>query len=123
MINRKALVMSVMVGAVLLFTIAPASAKTSRLVNLSRPGSLNGTLIVPGRYKVTWESHSARALITFSDAKTHKVVATGEGKLVDRGAPYENNSIVYETKADGSAIIVEMRFAGMSSVIVFGEGS
>ena len=50
-----------------------------------------------------------------------KVVATAEGKVVERGSKYDSNQVVYDQTADGARVISEIRFGGSSQVIVFNE--
>ena len=105
--------------AILLVASASAMAKNSRSFNLTYPASLNGTKLAAGEYRVTWESHSAEVTVTFTSTKD--VVATAQGKLVERDAKYDRNAVVYETNADGARIIMEIRFGGTKQAIVFGE--
>jgi hypothetical protein len=51
------------------------------------------------------------------------VVATVEGKWVDRDTKYEANAVVYSNNPDGSRTILEVRFAGLKGALVFGEES
>ncbi len=107
--------------AIFLVASASALAKNSRSFNLTYSASLNGTQLAAGEYRVTWESHSPGATVTFTNSKN--VVATAQGKLVERDVKYERNAVVYETNADGSRIITEIRFGGTKQAIVFGEPS
>jgi hypothetical protein len=96
-------------------------AKNRRTLNLPYPGSVNGTPIAAGVYDVGWVSHSPEATVTFNKGK--KVIATAQGKWVDRSVKYNRDSVMYATNPDGSRAIAEIRFAGMTQVLVFGEAS
>jgi|SRR5579863_495700 len=97
------------------------TSKDSRKLTLTSTATISGTQVPAGQYSVRWVSHSPEATVTFE--KGHNVVATAEGKWVDRHTPYEQNAVVLETNADGSRSIVELRFAGMSEALVFGGSS
>ena len=45
---------------------------------------------------------------------------TVEGRWTDRQVRYERNTVVYNLNPDGSRTILEIRFAGLRSVLVFG---
>lgn len=104
---------------VLAMATVTAFAKNSRTFKLNSPASLGGTQLSPGNYKVEWESHSPEATVTLRQGKS--VVATVKGRWVERGAKYPADSVLYQTNADGSRSIMEIRFAGMSQALVFGE--
>lgn len=106
---------------VLLITSVSAFAKNSRTVRIPHSASIGGKQIPAGEYKVSWESHSADATVTFEAGKN--VVATAQGKWVERGSKYDRNSVVYDKTSDGSESIVEIRFAGMKQALVLGGSS
>jgi hypothetical protein len=108
-----------LVLAVFLIASLPAAAKNSRTIKVLYSASLTGTPVAAGEYAVSWVSHSPEATVTL--AKGNKSVATAEGKWVERASKYEKNGVVYSTHSDGTRSIDEIRFAGMSQVIVFGE--
>lgn len=97
------------------------NSKNMRKLTLSSAATISGTQVPAGQYDVRWVSHSPEATVTFE--KGHNVVATAEGKWVDRHTPYVQNAVVLETNPDGSRSIVELRFAGMSEALVFGGSS
>lgn len=101
---------------VLALASAPAFAKNARSLNLEYPVTLGSSQIAPGNYTVTWEQHSPEATVSFMKGK--RVLATAEAKWVERNVKYQRNSVVYNTAADGSHRIIEIRFAGMSQVMV-----
>ncbi len=98
-----------------------ASAKNRRTVSLAYPASVNGIPIAAGVYDVSWVSHSPEATVTFNKGKN--VIATTQGKWMDRSVKYERDSVMYTTNPDGSRTISEIRFAGMTQVLVFAEAS
>lgn len=106
----------------LAFTIAVSAAaktKTSADVLVPYEASLAGSHLGSGRYHVEWQTHNPDATVTFLQA--FKVVATANGKVVDRKEKYTNNQVIYDERSDGSRVIQEIRFAGSSEVIVFNE--
>jgi len=106
----------------LAFTVAigaEAKAKNSANLELNHDALLAGSHLASGAYHVRWETHSPGVMVTFQQG--NKVVATAEGKLVDRGKKYPNNAVIYLENANGSRGIQEIRFGGSSEVIVFKE--
>ncbi|MBZ5670309.1 MAG: hypothetical protein LAO04_11335 [Acidobacteriia bacterium] len=106
----------------LAFTVAigaEARAKNSANLALYHDASLAGSHLASGTYHVRWETHTPGVTVTFQQG--NKVVATVEGKVVDRGTKYTNNAVIYLENADGSRGIQETRFGGSSEVIVFKE--
>ncbi len=102
--------------ALFLFVSLPAFANS--LHNLQMSDSVvtpNGTEIPAGMYDVTYESHSPTATVTFKQGK--RVVATVDGKWVDRDVKYENNAIVYHVDPDGTRTLIEIRFAGRKQAL------
>jgi hypothetical protein len=112
---------SVMVLAVtfLVAAAAAAQAKDSRNIVLHYDATIAGSHLASGDYNVTWQTHSPEATVTFLHG--HKVMATAEGKVVDRGTRYPSNEVVYSESHDGARSIQEIRFQGSSEVIVFSE--
>jgi len=76
----------------------------------------NGTEIMGGVYDVTYKSHSPTATVTFKQGK--RVVATVDGKWVDRDVKYDSDAIVYRTEPDGTRNLLEIRFAGMRRALL-----
>ena len=97
--------------------VAPAFAKHARLVNFDQAVSINGKLLTPGKYNVTWETHSPQATVTITHKK--EVLVTTTGIEVERPKAYDYDSIVYNTEADGSHTLLELRFAGSNKVLTF----
>jgi PilZ domain len=83
--------------------------------------TFRGTQIPVNDCVISWESYVTDAIVKFE--KGGSVVATTEGKWVTRSAKYEQNAIVYRKNGDGSRTLLEIRFAGMSRALVFGESS
>jgi len=107
--------------AILLMAALSAVAQNARTLKVPYSASVNGKQLAAGEYKVTWETHSPEATVNFSQKK--EVVATVEGKWVDRETKYEANAVVYSNNPDGSRTILEVRFAGLKGALVFGEES
>lgn len=94
-----------------------AFAENSTTFALTSPVSLNGTKLKAGRYKVIWEQHSPGATVTFFEGK--RVVASAQGKIVDRGVKYRRNMVLDQANPDGSRVITEIRIGGTTQAIVF----
>jgi uncharacterized protein YfaP (DUF2135 family) len=108
-------------AAILLMAALSAVAQNARTLKVPYSASVNGKQLAAGEYKVTWETHSPEATVNF--AQKREVVATVEGKWVDRETKYEANAVVYSNNPDGSRTILEVRFAGLKGALVFGEES
>ena len=98
---------------------ALAKSKDVTSVVLNHDATIAGSHLASGKYNVQWQTHSPAATVTFSQGS--KVLATAEGKVVDRGTKYGFDEVVYDQTADGSRVIQEIRFKGSSEVIVFNE--
>jgi hypothetical protein len=94
---------------------AGAQAKDSRTIVLRHDANLGATALASGKYSVQWEMHSPQATVTF--VQRNKVVATAEGKVVDRGKKAENDEVLYDMTDQGTRIIREIRFRASSEVI------
>ena len=113
--------MSVTIVAMAFFVAAGAAAKPkdSRNVVLRYDATVAGSHLASGNYNIQWQTHSPEATVSFLQGS--KVVATAEGKVVDRGTKYSSNEVVYDQTADGARVIQEIRFRGSSEVIEFNE--
>jgi hypothetical protein len=80
---------------------------------------LLGTPLQAGEYTISWESHRATATVTVS--RKNDVLATVEGKLVERGKKHNRDAILLGTNADGKKTIREIHLSGSSQAIVFYE--
>lgn len=98
---------------------AGAPAKDAGNLILRYDATVAGNHLTGGKYNVQWKTHSPEATVTFMHGG--KVVATAEGKVVERGSKYDSNQVVYDQTADGTRVISEIRFGGSSQVIVFNE--
>ena len=96
-----------------------AFAQNAGTIKLNQTASLQGKQLAAGEYKVTWVTHSPDAEVTLTRKK--EVIATVQGKWVDRDAQYQANSVVYTINPDGSRSVLEIRFAGRKGALVFGD--
>jgi len=110
---------SILVLALVWSANASAFANDRREVTLRYDVVLRGTSLQAGDYTISWQSHSGTATVTVSKKKA--VLATAEGKLVERGKKSDRNAIVIDTNTDGTNTIREIRPAGSSQAIVFYE--
>jgi len=118
---KLAKTLSVTIVALAFFVAVGAAARSrdGRSMVLHYDATVAGSHLASGEYDITWETHSPEATVSFM--KQTKVVATAEGKVVDRGRKYAANQVVYDQNADGARVIREIRFGGSSEVIVFSE--
>lgn len=113
--------LSITIVAMALFVAASAAArsKDAKNVLLHYDAMVAGSHLVSGNYSITWQTHSPAATVSF--LQKGKVVATAEGKVVDRGTRFPSNEVVYAADANGGHAVQEIRFQGSSEVIVFIE--
>lgn len=116
---RKYLGASFLSVGLLLASAIPGLAANSRNVSLRYDAVLGRTNLSAGKYNVRWETHSPEATVEFS--QHHKVVLSTEGKVEVRNKTYDHNEVVYNTAADGSMSLLEIRFAGSNQVLVFNQ--
>ncbi len=111
--------LSVTVFAIACFMAASSAAiaRDFKSVVLNYNASVAGTQLASGKYNVKWETHSPEATVSFLQGNT--VIATAEGKVVDRGTKYASDSVMYDETANGTRVIREIRFKGSSEVIEF----
>ena len=102
---------------VLALTTTAFAASGAATVKLFGAAQVNGKSLAAGEYKVKWETNSPDAAVTFLQGK--KAMATTHAKLVNRDQAAPDNAVVTRANSDGSATIVEIRFAGKKSVLVF----
>ena len=102
---------------VLALTATALAATGSGTVSLSSATQLNGKSLAAGEYKVKWDSHSPDAEVTFLQGKT--TVASAHAKLVDRDEASRWDAVVTRANPDGSKTLLEIRFEGKKSVLVF----
>ena len=99
----------------------PAWASNSRGISFRSEVSLNGVALTPGRYEISWVSHSPEATVTFF--KAGHMMVTGMAKWVERDVKYSQDAIVYTNNPDGSHTLIEIRFAGGKEALVFAPAS
>ena len=87
---------------------AAAKAKDAKSVLLHYDVTVAGSHLASGSYDVQWQTHSPEATVSFMQG--NKVVATVEGKVVDRGTTYLTNEVVY-----GVAPMARVRFRKSAS--------
>jgi len=116
---RKYLGASALSVALLLAAGIPSLAASSGTVTLHHDAVLSGTSLTAGQYNIRWETHSPEATVQF--VRRHKVVLSTEGRVEARNKTYDHDTVVYNTAADGSMSLVEIRFAGSSDVLVFNQ--
>ncbi|HEY6289956.1 MAG TPA: hypothetical protein VI455_00115 [Terriglobia bacterium] len=119
--NLRSLTRFAPVIAVVVLAAASAFAKDQRNITVKHDASVNGTLVPAGSYKVTWSAESGDPTVNFVKGK--ETVASTQAKWVDRTTKYDNDSVLYSTESDGSQKIVEIRFAGKSEVLIFGDSA
>jgi hypothetical protein len=107
--------------AILVAITGSAFAKNSGQLDLRKAVTVNGVPLAAGHYKVSWQTHSPQATVTFKRDKGS--AASAEGKVEERPTQYDNNAVVYSSNPDGSFSIIEIRFAGSNKVLTFGEAS
>lgn len=116
---RKSSSLTVVAIAVAVTVAAAAKTKSAKDITLHYDADVAGLHLTSGDYSVTWQTHSPQATVTFMQGK--KVVATAEGKVVDRDSAYGSNEVVYGEGPGGKRQVQEIRFRGSSQVIVFNE--
>jgi len=116
---RKTLSVMIVAMAVIVAASAAAKAKESAEVILDYNATVAGSQLASGKYNIQWQTHSPEATVSF--LRRNKVVATVQGKVVDRGTRYSSNQVVYSETDNGARVIRELRFGGSSEVIVFTE--
>lgn len=92
-------------------------AASNKTVLVHYDATIAGSHLASGEYEVELQTHTPSATVSFSHGK--KVVATVEGKVVERTTRYPANQIVYGATANGGHQIQEIRFKGSSEVIAF----
>lgn len=113
-------------------SVAPALARNTGTVTISRDAVLNGSTLPPGQYIVLWEAHSMVADVEF--LQNNKVVVSAEGKVGERPKGYEHSKskrddrvntdecpavVIYNTTADGASSLSEIHFSCSSKFLVF----
>ena len=112
-------------------------AKNSEGVTISHSVVVNGSTLPAGHYTVHWDAHSPRTTVVFSQHR--KVVLSTDGSVWSRKRNYRSmtvatpdkpsegtnvydpGAVVYNTAADGTISLVEIRFATSDKVLVFNQ--
>jgi hypothetical protein len=103
--------------ALVLAGSASALAGGSHKLKVPYDMTLKGTQLAPGEYSISWVAHSLDATVTL--ARKKNVVATVEGRVVDGGKRFPQDSVLYDEKSDGTRIVREIRLGGSNTTIVF----
>jgi hypothetical protein len=116
--SSKKILGSLILGLAI-FSVAAIStfAAGSRTFNILSPVSLNGTPIAAGEYKVSWQTHSPDATVTF--AKGHKAITTAPGRLVESNTKFDRDMVISRIQPDGTRVLLELRLGGTNQSIVF----
>jgi hypothetical protein len=115
--NGRTLCATVLAMVLLVVVGAAARSKDSKNVSLRHDVTVAGSRLTQGTYGLEWRAHDTSATVSFSHGS--KVVATVEGKVVERSTTYPADEVVYSESANGALAIREIRFKGLSEVIAF----
>jgi hypothetical protein len=88
----------------------------SRNFTLSSGVVLNHTRMA-GDFVIRWESYVPDAKVKF--LQDDLLVTSVDARWVERESKNEHNAFVYQRNPDGTHTLLEIRFAGMSKVLVF----
>ena len=116
-----------LVPVIVVVALAAASAfaksgtKNEKKLTINQAAALNGAAIPAGSYNVSWSADSGDPTVSFVKGK--ETLASAQAKWVDRGKKYDQNEVLYSNNSDGSRTIIEIRFAGMSRALVFGDSA
>jgi hypothetical protein len=116
---EKHLGTTVLSVALLLACAVPALAETSQRVTFAHDFALNGTTLQAGKCIVRWKTHSPEATVEF--VRHNKVVLSTEGRVEKRSKAYDRDAVVYDTGADGTFSLLEIRSAYSDKVLVFDQ--
>lgn len=68
---------------------------------------------------ISWETYSNFTMVKFGSENS--MIATANGRWVNRAITYPRDAFVYRVNDDGSRTLLEIQFAGMSHALVFGK--
>jgi len=91
----------------------------SRPFTLGSTVTLNGARTPAGDYIISWESSLDDASVKL--LHNDYVVASGNARWVKRDVKYSRDAYVYRRNADGSRLLIEIRFGGTRQALVFGK--
>jgi hypothetical protein len=114
MIRKSALVSFLLVASA---AVAFAAARQSMSFELREKTSFGGASLDPGQYKIAWTGSDTVAVEVIQGKK---VVASGKGKIVERGEKAADDAVVSRRNGSGM-ILAEVRFSGKKSVLVLTE--
>ena len=118
-IRLQKLVAPAMLLAVLV--AGSAFAKNGKHVTLTKSANVNGAMLAPGDYNVTWSAPGGDPTVSFMKGK--ETVASAQAQWVDRGVKYDNDAVIYSNDGNGASHIIEIRFAGKAQALVFNSAS
>ena len=111
--------LSAIFGLVALVALAATPALAGfRDVFITSGTLLNGQEIPQGQYQVSWKKNGTDDQITFLVHKGTRIIATANGKFVEREEKAANDSLIYKPNGNGTKEIIEVRFARKSRAIV-----
>lgn len=116
---RKMLAVTFCTALLLSIVSLQAAQNKTQSVYVPYAGTLAGTQLESGQYRVKCETDGTSAKLTF--VLNRKVVATVEGKVVNHSDGYSTNQVLYDKKSDGTRVITEIRFASPSQAVTFTE--
>jgi len=79
--------------------------------------TVNGSKLPVGDFTISWESYVTDAKVKFEQG--NGIVATADGRWIQRPQRYEHNEIVYQRNGNGSRILLEIHFSGQDRALVF----
>jgi hypothetical protein len=101
------------------FTPRTLARKSRSLTLLSSRSRFDGRFFPIGDVVVSWEPYSPDAIVKF--VRSGVVVATVQGKWVNRDLPYVTDTIVYRMAGQGSRTLLEIRFSHASQTLVLAD--
>ena len=114
---KKVMLLAGVAAAFLVAISAPAKTRHADDVLIGQDAAVAGSHLASGTYDIEWQTHSPEATVKFYEG--NKLVATAEGRAVDKGKKYSANEVVYDQTADGKRVIREIHFIGSSQILVF----
>jgi hypothetical protein len=79
---------------------------------------LGETNLPEGQYELTWKKDRDSDVYRVQVQIGTRVVATAEGRLVDRGQRNEGNAVITRSNGNGTREIQEIQFRGKTTVLV-----
>lgn len=116
---RRVLAVTFCAAALLTAANLQAARNKTQSIRVPYAGTVAGTHLNRGEYRVKCETDGKTAKLTF--LLDRKVVATVAGQVENRSQHYSINQVVYDTNPDGTRTITEIRLARSNEAIVFTE--